>query len=572
MKLFLIKQEFLTKSFKRSVMRMYHVTIKGVDYTVEAGTTFQELADKVQKKGEPVILLAYVNGKLKELFQPVEKNCQVEFVTLAQEAGYMTYKRTAMFIFLKACEDLFGEGSSDDISIKYSIGNSTFCEFLVRDIQVNVQMALKVQKRMEEICKENIPIQKTSVDTYQAQKYFEGVGLKEKQRLFRFRRESKTNLYSLGGYENYFYGYMTPSTGYIQTFLVSPYQDGLVLQTPKRHQTEELQKFYPQPKLFRVMQRSREWSATMGVDTVGALNEVITCGNTNHLILLQEGLQEKLMAEIADKIVQGHKKIVLIAGPSSSGKTTFSHRLSIQLQIAGKNPHPISLDDYFLDRELSPKDEFGNYNFETIASLDVDLFTKHMNCLLAGEEISMPTYNFVTGKREYKGKTLKLGHDDILVIEGIHGLNGELSRNLPREAKYKIYVSALSQINLDEHNRIPSSDGRLLRRIVRDSMTRGNDAKETIGRWDSVRKGEEDNIFPYQEEADIMFNSSQIYELAVLKQYAEPLLFAVPRNCPEYQEAKRLLNFLDYFLNIKSEDIPKTSLLREFIGGSCFET
>ncbi|MGN0417140.1 MULTISPECIES: nucleoside kinase [Anaerostipes] len=551
---------------------MIHVTVNQTVYQVEQGTTLAQLAKVVQKPEESEILLAYADGKLKELFYPLVKDSYVRFVTLEEQAGYMTYKRTAMFMFLKACEDVLGKGAADDIAINYSIGNSTFCEFLMDGVTVDKELADKIQRRMQELYKADLSIEKKSVDTSQARKYFAQAGLREKQRLFRFRRESRTNIYSLDGYDNYFYGYMAPSTGYIGTFLVSSYQDGMVLQTPKRHQTEEIARFYPQPKLFRVMQRSREWCKTLGVDTVGALNEVITEGKTSHLILLQEGLQEKLLSDIADKIVQQKKRIVLIAGPSSSGKTTFSHRLSIQLEIAGKHPHPIALDDYFYDREKSPKDEKGNYNFETIASLDVELFSEHINRLLNGEKISMPTYNFITGKREYRGNQLQIGSDDILVIEGIHGLNGILSANIPEENKYKIYVSALSQINLDEHNRIPSSDGRLLRRIVRDAMRRGNDARDTIARWDSVRKGEEDNIFPYQEEADIMFNSAQIYELAVLKQYAEPLLFAVPQDCPEYQEAKRLLNFLDYFMNIKSEDIPKSSLLREFIGGSCFET
>ena len=551
---------------------MIHVTVNQTVYQVEQGTTLAQLAKVVQKPEESEILLAYADGKLKELFYPLVKDSYVRFVTLEEQTGYMTYKRTAMFMFLKACEDVLGKGAADDIAINYSIGNSTFCEFLMDGVTVDKELADKIQRRMQELYKADLSIEKKSVDTSQARKYFAQAGLREKQRLFRFRRESRTNIYSLDGYDNYFYGYMAPSTGYIGTFLVSSYQDGMVLQTPKRHQTEEIARFYPQPKLFRVMQRSREWCKTLGVDTVGALNEVITEGKTSHLILLQEGLQEKLLSDIADKIVQQKKRIVLIAGPSSSGKTTFSHRLSIQLEIAGKHPHPIALDDYFYDREKSPKDEKGNYNFETIASLDVELFSEHINRLLNGEKISMPTYNFITGKREYRGNQLQIGSDDILVIEGIHGLNGILSANIPEENKYKIYVSALSQINLDEHNRIPSSDGRLLRRIVRDAMRRGNDARDTIARWDSVRKGEEDNIFPYQEEADIMFNSAQIYELAVLKQYAEPLLFAVPQDCPEYQEAKRLLNFLDYFMNIKSEDIPKSSLLREFIGGSCFET
>lgn len=549
---------------------MIKVTVNQSIYEVKDGTTLSDLAKQVQKPQEPIILLAYMDGKLKELFTPMTKDCHVRFVTLKEQAGYMAYKRTATLMFLKACEDLLGTGATTKIALDYSIGNSIFCDFL-EDRVIDEAFARSIQKRMEELAKANLPITKRSLDTDQAAKYFDRIGFKGKKELFQFRRESKMNIYSLDGYDNYFYGYMAPSTGYISAFLVSAYQHGVVLQIPKRKQTEEIVPFTPQPKLFHVMQRSREWTKTMGVDTVGALNDEITHGNINHLILLQEGLQEKLLADIADEIVSKNKRIILIAGPSSSGKTTFSHRLSIQLQIAGLTPHPVSMDDYFLDRELSPRDENGNYNFETIASLDVDLLTKHINQLLDGEEIDVPNYNFITGKREYHGHKLKIGEKDVLVMEGIHGLNGTLTNEIPEDAKYRIYVSALNQINLDEHNRIPSSDGRLLRRIVRDAMTRGNDARETISRWDSVRKGEEDNIFPYQEEADVMFNSAQIYEIAVLKQYAEPLLFAVPRDCPEYQEAKRLLKFLEYFLNIPSEAIPKTSLLREFIGGSCFE-
>lgn len=549
---------------------MIKATVNQSIYEVKEGTTLSDLAKQVQLPQEPIILLAYMDGKLKELFTPMTKDCHVRFVTLKEQAGYMAYKRTATLMFLKACEDLLGTGATTKIALDYSIGNSIFCDFL-EDRVIDEAFARSIQKRMEELAKANLPITKRSLDTDQAAKYFDRIGFKGKKELFQFRRESKMNIYSLDGYDNYFYGYMAPSTGYISAFLVSAYLHGVVLQIPKRKQTEEIVPFTPQPKLFHVMQRSREWTKTMGVDTVGALNDEITHGNINHLILLQEGLQEKLLADIADEIVSKNKRIILIAGPSSSGKTTFSHRLSIQLQIAGLTPHPVSMDDYFLDRELSPRDENGNYNFETIASLDVDLLTKHINQLLDGEEIDVPSYNFITGKREYHGHKLKIGEKDVLVMEGIHGLNGTLTNEIPEDAKYRIYVSALNQINLDEHNRIPSSDGRLLRRIVRDAMTRGNDARETISRWDSVRKGEEDNIFPYQEEADVMFNSAQIYEIAVLKQYAEPLLFAVPRDCPEYQEAKRLLKFLEYFLNIPSEAIPKTSLLREFIGGSCFE-
>ena len=548
---------------------MIKATVNQSIYEVKEGTTLSDLAKQVQLPQEPIILLAYMDGKLRELFTPMTKDCHVRFVTLKEQAGYMAYKRTATLMFLKACEDLLGTGATTKIALDYSIGNSIFCDFL-EDRVIDEAFARSIQKRMEELAKANLPITKRSLDTDQAAKYFDRIGFKGKKELFQFRRESKMNIYSLDGYDNYFYGYMAPSTGYISAFLVSAYQHGVVLQIPKRKQTEEIVPFTPQPKLFHVMQRSREWTKTMGVDTVGALNDEITHGNINHLILLQEGLQEKLLADIADEIVSKNKRIILIAGPSSSGKTTFSHRLSIQLQIAGLTPHPVSMDDYFLDRELSPRDENGNYNFETIASLDVDLLTKHINQLLDGEEIDVPSYNFITGKREYHGHKLKIGEKDVLVMEGIHGLNGTLTNEIPEDAKYRIYVSALNQINLDEHNRIPSSDGRLLRRIVRDAMTRGNDARETISRWDSVRKGEEDNIFPYQETADVVFNSALIYELAVLKPYAEPLLFGIDRNAPEYSEAKRLLKFFDYFVGIDSQKIPINSILREFIGGSCF--
>ena len=309
----------------------------------------------------------------------------------------------------------------------------------------------------------------------------------------------------------------------------------------------------------------------MKIDTVGALNEQISQGNIKDIILVAEALQEKKIAEIATMIAESKdKKFIMIAGPSSSGKTSFSHRLSIQLKANGLNPHPIGVDDYFVNRDITPRDENGNYNFEVLEALDVEQFNKDMLDLLDGKTIKMPTYNFITGKREYKGNTLTLGKDDILVIEGIHGLNDKLSYALPKNSKFKIYISALTQLNIDEHNRISTTDGRLIRRMVRDARTRGISAEETIARWQSVRNGEESYIFPFQEEADVMFNSALIYELSVLKQFAEPLLFGIPSTSPEYVEAKRLLKFLDYFLGVNTEDIPNNSLVREFVGGSCF--
>ena len=340
---------------------------------------------------------------------------------------------------------------------------------------------------------------------------------------------------------------------------------------PRKKQPDVLPTFIDRPKLFKTLKESNDWGKALNVDTIGALNDKIASGDISDLILVQEALQEKKIAEIAGKIAASRdKKFVMIAGPSSSGKTTFSHRLSIQLRTLGLKPHPIAVDDYFVNRENTPIDEDGNFNFECLEAIDTEQFNNDMTDLLQGKSVELPSYNFKTGKREYKGNVKKLGKDDILVIEGIHGLNDELSYSLPRESKFKIYISALTQLNIDEHNRIPTTDGRLIRRMVRDARTRGTSAKETIAMWQSVRKGEEEYIFPYQEEADVMFNSALIYELAVLKQYAEPILFGIDRNCPEYQEAKRLLKFFDYVIGVPSEEVPQNSILREFIGRSIF--
>ncbi|MDD6036034.1 MAG: nucleoside kinase, partial [Lachnospiraceae bacterium] len=351
-----------------------------------------------------------------------------------------------------------------------------------------------------------------------------------------------------------------------------PYEKGFVLLLPTRKEPKTVKPLEIRPHLFSTLQESNQWGQMMEIETVGALNEQITQGNINDIILVQEALMEKKLADIAEKIKSsGNRKFIMIAGPSSSGKTTFSHRLSIQLRTLGYKPHPIAVDDYFVNREDTPKDEFGNYNFESLQAIDIEQFNKDMTDLLSGKTVELPTFNFKTGKREYKGNFKKLGKEDILVIEGIHGLNDALSYSLPRESKFKIYISALTQLNIDEHNRIPTTDGRLIRRMVRDARTRGTSAKDTIAMWPSVRRGEEENIFPYQEDADCMFNSALIYELSVLKQYAEPILFGIDRDCKEYLEAKRLLKFLDYFLGVSSEDIPKNSIIREFIGGSCFK-
>ena len=383
---------------------------------------------------------------------------------------------------------------------------------------------------------------------------------------------SRVNVYSIDGFEDYYYGYMVQNTSYIRYFDLIPYHYGFMLMLPNMRDPRRIPEFVPQEKLFAVLAEASRWGRLMNLENVGCLHEAISRGEMSHLILIQEALQEKKIAEIAAAVAERKNvKFVMIAGPSSSGKTTFSHRLSIQLEAIGLKPHPIEVDNYFVNRVDSPRDENGNYNYEVLECLDVELFNRDMSALLRGEEVELPYYNFKKGVREYHGNRLKLGEGDILVIEGIHCLNDRLSYSLPKESKFKIYISALTQLNVDEHNRIPTTDGRLLRRMVRDARTRGASAQDTIRMWPSVRKGEEENIFPYQEEADAMFNSALVYELAVLKQYAQPLLFRIPRDSEEYLEAKRLLKFLDYFIGVSSEDIPKNSILREFIGGSCLD-
>ena len=452
----------------------------------------------------------------------------------------------------------------------YSLGNGYYCEMEGLPEGVSQDLLYAFKRRMKELIWADLPIRKESVSTDIAMKRFAAQGMQDKVRLFQYRRVSAANLYHIEGYEDYHYGYMVPSTGYIKCFDLILYSAGFVLQLPTMEEPETLAPFEAQKKLFKVLKESEDWSTMLGVDTVGALNDVIADGGIGDLMLVQEALQEKKIAEIAERIEREGKQIVLIAGPSSSGKTTFSHRLSIQLRAHGMYPHPIALDNYFVNRRDTPLDADGKYDFECIEAIDRKQFHEDMSRLLAGEVVEIPRFNFHTGVREYKGDFTQLRAGDVLVIEGIHGLNPLMSEDLPDESKFKIYISALTSLNIDQHNRISTTDGRLIRRIVRDARTRGNSAQDTIAMWNSVRRGEEKNIFPHQEEADVMFNSALIYELSVIKQYAEPLLFAISHDSPEYQEAKRLLKFLDYFLGVSGEAVPNNSILREFIGGSCF--
>ena len=550
---------------------MYRVRIGDEIREFEEGTTYLTIAQEYQKKYENDIVLVFVNGKLQELHKTLHTDCEMDFVTTGDSIGHLTYKRGVSFLLVKAVYDVAGHENVEKVRIHYSVDKGYYCT-AKGDFLLNQEFLDRVENRMQEMVQKDIPVKKRTVHTDEAVELFKKHGMRDKERLFRYRRVSKVNIYSINEFEDYFYGYMVPSTGYLRYFKLHLYDEGFVVQMPEVSNPEVVPEFRPKKKLFQVLKESARGGDMMGIETVGSLNDYETQGNPKELLLVQEALQEKKIAQIAEQIATAReKKFVLIAGPSSSGKTTFSKRLSIQLRVSGLVPHSISVDDYFKNRVETPLDEEGKPDYECLEALDVETFNRNLRDLLDGKRVELPSFNFKTGKREYNGNYMELGENDILVIEGIHCLNDELTRDLPKENKFKIYISALTQLNIDEHNRIPSTDGRLIRRMVRDARTRGTSAKQTIAMWKSVRRGEENNIFPYQEDADVMFNSALLYELAVLKQYAEPILFGIERGCEEYLEAKRLLKFLDYFVGIGSENIPQNSILREFIGGGCFE-
>ena len=550
--------------------KMCCVTINGEKKEYPAGISYWEIVKDYQDRQDAPVILVTVNGKLRELHKHLKKDCTLGFVTTKDAIGHNAYVRSATFILLKAIYDVAGKKNLEKTVVHYALGNGLYFT-MEGGTAITEEFLVSVKKRMEELVKEELPIVKRSVGTDEAIALFHKHHMYDKEKLFRYRRVSRVNIYSIESFENYFYGFMACHTGYVKYFDLQLYDEGFVLILPRKETPDKLDPFVPQNKIFSVQKESQEWGEKMDVATVGDLNGKLTREGVRSILLIQEALQEAKISDIAQQIKErGNVKFVMIAGPSSSGKTSFSHRLSIQLMAHGMRPHPIAVDNYFVNREDTPLDEFGEKNYECLEAIDVELFNENMLALLSGEEVELPVYNFVTGKREYKGDYLKLGKEDILVIEGIHGLNDRLSYALPKESKFKIYISALTQLNIDEHNRIPTTDGRLIRRIVRDARTRGTSAKETIARWPSVRRGEEENIFPFQEQADVMFNSALVYELACLKVYAEPLLFGIEKNEPEYEEAKRLLKFFDYFVPVPSEEVPNNSLLREFIGGSCF--
>ena len=549
---------------------MAKITIDGITKEYPQGTAFEEIARQYQPGFKDMIALVAENRKIRELHKKVERDCSLSFLTIRDDIGHKTYVRTGLMILVKAINDVLGKEKVGRVKIEFAIGQGYYCKVIMEE-KLTREHVSAIGKRMAELVEKDLPITKKSYPKDQAIELFRSHKLFNKEKLFRYRRSSSVNVYCLDGYYDYYYGYMLPSTGYLKYFDVLHYEDGIMLLLPGSEDPTKLNYFAPMEKLFHTLTTSSRWGEMMGIESVGDLNNSIRDGLLGDMILVQEALQERRIGESAREIVdRGNVKFVLIAGPSSSGKTTFSHRLAIQLRTYGLIPHPIALDDYFINRVDTPKDADGNYDFECLEAIDIKKFNEDMNLLLAGEAVELPQYNFKLGKREYHGNIKKLGSEDVLVIEGIHGLNPVTTASMPDESKFKIYISALTSLNVDDHNRIPTTDGRLLRRIVRDARTRGNSAKRTIAMWPSVRRGEEKYIFPFQESADEMFNSALIYELAVLKQYVEPLLFGIEEGEPEYYEAKRLLKFLEYFQGIDSQNVPANSICREFIGGSCF--
>ena len=547
------------------------VAIKGKYLQFDKGTTFENIVRDYQEQYNNSIALVFFNGKMKELTKRLERDGAVSFVTTRDSAGHNSYVRTAQMMLVKAVRDIVKDMGNDiHVKVEFALGNAFYCS-VHGDIVVDDEFASKVEEQMRQINARKIPIIKKTYPIDDAIELFKRQGMHDKERLFHYRRGSTINVYSMEGYYDYFYGYMLPSTAYVSLFKVQAYRDGLLLILPRQENPFEIEEFVDEESLFEQLYLATKWGDLVNISTVGDLNDAICGGSISDMILVQEALQERRIGEIAEQIFQKKStKFVLVAGPSSSGKTTFAHRLAIQLRSFGLRPHIISMDDYFVNREKTPIDIDGNYNYEAFEAIDIDLFTDDMLDLLDGETVEMPHFDFKIGKRVYRKNYLKLDEDDILIIEGIHGLNPKATKDLPDENKFKIYISCMTSLNIDEHNRIPSTDARLLRRMVRDARTRGNSAQHTFELWPKVRAGEVENIFRFQDDADAVFNSMLIYELAVLKQFAEPLLFNVRQNEAPYYEAKRLLKFLEYFVGVDTASVPTNSLLREFVGGGCF--
>lgn len=547
-------------------MENINIKINNKNYEYPKKVTLDIIAKDLSNEYKGIVTIGKIKNKLKDLNSTLDKNCDLELIDTTEPDGMRVYMRTLSLIFIKACEEIF---NGCKVTIEHSLSNGLYCEIKNNKSEVTEEDIEKIKAKVKSIIESDLKIEKIVTDKSEAIKILKNNNKNAKAELLKYKEYEDVKLYKCGGYINHFYGHMLPSTSYVKTFDIKKWQSGVVILGPSKENKNKPQNFVAQPKLSNIYKESEVWSELIGIDKVASLNEAIESKKYGEIISIVEALHEKKISQIADIIKENNKRVILIAAPSSSGKTSFAHRLSIQLKVNNLHPVPISLDDYFVDREDTPLDEFGNFDFESIYAIDLELFNSDLEKLLKGEEIKLPKFNFKTGKREFSGKTLKIEKDQPIILEGIHALNPMLTQSIDDKDKFKIYISVLTQINLDNHNRIPTTDLRLIRRIVRDYNFRGYSAEKTILNWWSVRRGEDKNIFPYQEEADIMFNSACLYELAVLKKYAKPLLEQIADDNEAFIESNRILKFLQYFVELDDElDIPPTSIIREFIGGS----
>lgn len=543
------------------------VEIKGKKYQMSKGMSLEEISTEFQKDFKYPILIAKVNNRLRELTRTIEEDSVIEFLDLTSKEGNSTHISGLTYVLLYAVKKLFGEDA--DIIVQHSLDKGIYIETTFKLTENRIK---NIKETMKKIIEADTPIIRSTVDRTEAIKYFKSKNDDSKAGVLSYTTNGYVTLYRLGNYYNYFYNQMPTSTGRVKDFdLTYVKDDGFILQFPTVFHPDKIPAYKHHPHMFEVFQEYRDWAKIIGVENSVDLNRLVSLGKINDLIRIDETLQSNRLLNLAKEINKRKKdiKIVLMAGPSSSGKTTTSRKLRMYLESFGLHPRVLSMDDYFVERDENPMDENGNPDYECLEAIDLKLFDKQIEELLNGKTIKVPTYNFPLGTKEYKGE-MSLGEEDILLIEGIHALDSKILTNIPRSKKYKIYISALTELNIDNHNRVSTADNRMLRRMVRDNRTRNNNVEHTLKAWHSVRKGEEKYIFPYQDDADFTFNSALIYEIGVLKTYVEPLLYAVPQDSPYYAEAKRLIEFLRLFLPIPADVIPQDSILREFIGGSCF--
>jgi len=542
--------------------------VEGLKIRIEKGTTLETISKNVKHGRSSLIVAGIVNNEIKELTYPITEECNISFVDMSTDDGIRIYQRSLIFLLVKAFIDIY---PGKELEVRHSVSRGIFFE--PAGLELSKEDVKRIEKRMKSLAEKDIPFSKATLPTEKAKERFLQDNRTDRYGAIKYREKPYVSYYVLDGTEDYFYGHMVPSTGYLSLFKLDYYNGGIVLISPRKTSPNTLEIHEIPEKLFQIFTEYRKWVNILGVDNVGKLNDIVEAGKINEFIRISEALHEKKIAQIADMIYNEREriKVILIAGPSSSGKTTFAQRLSIQLRVNGLIPINISIDDYFVEKKDTPLDEDGNPDYESVEAIDLKLFNEQLNSLIQGDEVHVPFYNFITGKREYRNNKLSLNGGKILVIEGIHGLNPRLTSEVDENKKFKIYISAITSMKIDRHNRIPTTDLRFIRRLVRDHKFRGCPPEKTIELWPSVRNGEEKNIFPFQEKADIMFNSSLIYELGVLKTYALPLLRGIGKDLPQYSESRRLIEFLSYFLSIGSEEIPPNSILREFIGGSCFK-